>query len=186
MRQEFLHLLISVAAVTLIFAFPSLDPNTLLISLLLVGLAFVCHELAHRAVARHFGYAACYRMFPTGLMLSVALTVLTQGYIKFLMPGAVMVYPRLLLRQAYPSKQELGLIAFAGPMANLVIAALCKLLAWQLPNFAGLLELAAALNAWLAFFNLIPFGPLDGTKAMLWNWKVWLLGMLSSAVLLYL
>jgi Zn-dependent protease len=32
----------------------------------------------------------------------------------------------------------------------------------------------AVINGWLAIFNLIPFGPLDGMKVMQWNRKVWL------------
>ncbi len=29
------------------------------------------------------------------------------------------------------------------------------------------------INMWIAFFNLIPFGPLDGAKIIRWNPLVW-------------
>ena len=33
------------------------------------------------------------------------------------------------------------------------------------------------VNSWLAIFNLIPMGPLDGTKIFRWNRKVWMIAL---------
>jgi Zn-dependent protease len=35
--------------------------------------------------------------------------------------------------------------------------------------------LGARINIWLALFNLIPFGPLDGAKILKWNKGIWLI-----------
>ncbi|MFO7773178.1 MAG: DUF951 family protein [Dehalococcoidia bacterium] len=40
------------------------------------------------------------------------------------------------------------------------------------PSF--LFTLGAYVNTWLALFNLIPFGPLDGAKIFRWNKGIWL------------
>ena len=60
-------------------------------------------------------------------------------------------------------KRDSALIAFAGPMTNLLIGALFFIL--SVVSFSGLGEvffLIAYTNFVLAFFNLIPIYPLDG------------------------
>jgi Zn-dependent protease len=41
------------------------------------------------------------------------------------------------------------------------------------------------INAWLAFFNLIPWGNFDGFKVFHWNKKVWI-GVFIGSIVLYL
>jgi Zn-dependent protease len=41
-------------------------------------------------------------------------------------------------------------------------------------------SLGARINTWLALFNLIPFGPLDGAKIMSWDKKVWLVAIIIT------
>jgi Zn-dependent protease len=43
--------------------------------------------------------------------------------------------------------------------------------------------LVAAFNAWIALFNLIPFGIFDGFKIFLWDKKIWTLAFTSSLIL---
>lgn len=64
-------------------------------------------------------------------------------------------------------RRDSALIALAGPFSNLVIAAVLAVLLHILP-FNQLLSFflyqAVFLNLFFAFFNLLPFGPLDGFK----------------------
>jgi Zn-dependent protease len=47
-----------------------------------------------------------------------------------------------------------------------------------------LLAYLVIFNSWIAFFNLIPLGVLDGFKIFNWNKKVWVLAFAASIVLL--
>jgi Zn-dependent protease len=43
--------------------------------------------------------------------------------------------------------------------------------------------IGAEINAWLAFFNLIPWGNFDGFKVFHWNRKVWIILFIISIAL---
>jgi len=43
-----------------------------------------------------------------------------------------------------------------------------------------LFTLGAYINTWLALFNLIPFGPLDGAKIFRWNKGLWLVAIAGA------
>ena len=71
-----------------------------------------------------------------------------------------------------------GLIKVAGPITNIALALLSIALYEAIPikgAVASFIVYSGALNAWVAFFNLLPFGPLDGRGVIEWNRTVWLL-----------
>ena len=47
-------------------------------------------------------------------------------------------------------------------------------------------SMGVIINAWLGFFNLIPFGSFDGQKVFQWNKKVWGIFFGASIVLFVL
>ena len=49
---------------------------------------------------------------------------------------------------------------------------------------ALIFSLGSLVNAWLATFNLIPLGPLDGTKILAWSKGVWALLLVLAIALL--
>ncbi len=139
----------------------------LLITLISIGVSFIAHELAHKYVAQRYGCWAEFRMWETGLTLAFLMAI-TMKFV-FAAPGAVYIsggYRGI-------SKRENGLISVAGPVTNLILALLFAPL-MALPGFFGVLGFFGFfVNVWLAFFNLIPFPPLDGSKIIAWNSKVW-------------
>ena len=141
----------------------------LLITLISIGVSFIAHELAHKYVAQRYGCWAEFRMWETGLTLAFLMAI-TMKFV-FAAPGAVYIsggYSGI-------SKKENGLISVAGPVTNLILALLFAPL-MALPGFLGILGyFGFFVNVWLAFFNLIPFPPLDGSKIIAWNSKVWAL-----------
>lgn len=157
------------------------------ISMVTVGLGFALHELFHKWVAQHFGYWAEFRMWTWGLLLAILLGFLTGGRFIYAMPGATHIMPPL---GAYGfevvRRREVGLISLAGPLLNIALAAIF----WPLQGSPGLLGVAGhvgfRINLWLAGFNLIPLGELDGRKIMAWSVPVWALTALPAWALLFI
>jgi len=175
-RDILVSMLVLSAAFTIALGYRSLWGFTL--SLIGVGVAFMFHELAHRYVARSLGCWAEYRMWPMGLAMALAFSLL--GFV-FAAPGAVYIAGPLTDRKAY------GLIAAVGPLVNVILSSAFLSLLWipSLPAFLlALSRIGFRINAWLAFFNLLPLPPLDGSKVVAWGLKQWALLMMASLTLL--
>jgi Zn-dependent protease len=148
------------------------------VSLLTAGIGFLLHELAHKVVAVRFDQIAEFRA-DYG-MLFVALMGALVGFI-FAAPGAVYHRGRV-------TRRELGLIALAGPVTNLLLAALfVPILLVGVDQGSSLIELVGSrgivINLFLAAFNMIPFGSLDGKTVYDWSKLVFLAVFLPSAAL---
>ncbi|MFC6963741.1 metalloprotease [Halocatena marina] len=135
---------------------------TLALSMGTVGIGFLLHELAHKVVAIQFGRIAEFRADYT--MLAVAIGAGLVGFL-FAAPGAVYHAGREI------TPRQNGLIAVAGPLTNLALAAVFFPLVLFSPD--GILQqagqLGVSVNLLLAGFNMIPFGPLDGRKVLSWS-----------------
>ncbi|NHN49029.1 metalloprotease [Halostella sp. JP-L12] len=137
-----------------------------------VGVAFLLHELAHKVVAVRFGQIAEFRA-DYG-MLFVAIMSGLAGFL-FAAPGAVHHRGRITLR-------ENGLISLAGPVTNILLMAPFGALALSgVDALVGVGTLGVGINGFLAAFNMIPYGPLDGKTVLKWNKAVYLLVFLPSA-----
>lgn len=150
------------------------------VSLIGIGAGFVFHEIAHKGVARHFGYQAEFRMWKLGLLIAVASAVLSFGRFLFFAPGAVYTSTG-----QYPDLKKEGLISMAGPAANIALAVLFYILTFY-SGVTGIIgSFGVQVNLWLAAFNLIPFPPLDGVKILRWSRTVWtILAAVSWGLLL--
>lgn len=106
-------------------------------------------------------------------MMAVVFALISGGRMIFAAPGAVYITPRSYgLGYGITQKQN-GLISISGPLANIVVALLFLLFS-GLGGFIGLVgSTGFRLNAWLAAFNLLPFGALDGRKVFSWNRVIW-------------
>ena len=153
------------------------------VSLVTSGVGFVLHELAHKVSAVRYGQVAGFRADYGMLVLAVL-----SGLADFLFaaPGAVYHRGRITVRQN-------GLVSLAGPATNLALAGVFgALLALPGPELVTLVgQLGVLVNAFLAAFNLVPVGPLDGRSVLRWSKLVWAgsfavsVGLTAAVVLVF-
>lgn len=153
--------------------------RTTALSLVTVGVAFLSHELAHKVVAIRFDQVAVFRA-DYGMLFIAVMSALI-GFL-FAAPGAVYHRGQLTLRQN-------GLIALAGPLTNQALAvAFFPLMvapnAIGAPALVGEIgQLGVWINLFLAAFNMLPWGPLDGATVKKWNTSVFVLVFVPSLLL---
>jgi len=135
--------------------------------------SFFMHEMAHKIVAQKNGFWAEFRLTFIGAVLT--LLSIISPFFKVISPGAVMV-------AGYADKEKTGKISIAGPATNIVLSTVFLTMAVFVPS-EQIFTLGAAFNAWIALFNLIPFGIFDGFKVFSWNKGVWMLAFALSLVL---
>jgi Zn-dependent protease len=180
---EVRHILIGVVLVSgvgLSFFAPQVFSNWIAVAaaVLFFTAGFIIHELTHKAMAQRYGMWAEFRLDTFGALLTVLSAV---SPLKIIAPGAVVI-------AGDTTSDRVGKTAAAGPATNILIATFLLGVAQTLRPI-GLLEAmlaGAAINAFMAVFNLIPFGVLDGLKVFRWSKPIWLvlfsLAALATAV----
>jgi Zn-dependent protease len=137
----------------------------LAIATVVFALGFILHELAHKYVAQAYGLWAEFRVNTMGVILT-AISIFSP--LKFIAPGAVVI-------SGFADKDRMGLTAIAGPIVNIVItlALLVTIPIVSRTSIYFAVLYGAAINAFLALFNLIPFAIFDGRKVYAWNRRYW-------------
>ena len=140
-----------------------------------VGLGFILHELGHKFVSMKYGYWAEFKLWPQGLLF--ALVTSFFGFV-FAAPGAVYTYAN------YITDEINGKISIAGPIVNIALALIFLGVAAAVYRSAFnsntsliifiVCSLGYSINSFLAVFNLLPIGNLDGSKVLRWNVVIWL------------
>ncbi len=151
--------------------------TSIIISSITVGTAFLFHEIAHKIVAQRYGCFAEFRSFNFMLILAV-LFALIGGFI-FIAPGAVIISGPI-------GRRRNGKISAAGPMTNIVLALIFLVLLFLNTNnlIKSISIIGLYINSFLAMFNLIPLGILDGKKILAWNKPIFYI-LLASSILLF-
>lgn len=171
---EVRDLLLAIGAISIVYMTYALSVFSLLATiyaLIAVLIAFFVHEMAHRFTAIGLGYKARFVASMEGLILTLVSALLP---FKILAPGYVAISGR------YGGKlKDLGLIALAGPLSNVLVA----ILAMVIPFSPILKHFIILVNIDIAMFNLLPFAILDGNKIFRWSKTVWLVVFLSAALL---
>ena len=147
-----------------------------LVSFIMVMSSFILHELAHKFTAQRFGAWSEFRMYPTGLILCLIMSVV--GFL-FAAPGAVYI-------RGYITDEMNGKISIAGPAVNIGISTVALILCLIIGKglSADIFFLLAYMNAFLAVFNLLPIPPLDGSKVLKWNPAVYAVSVAAAVALL--
>jgi Zn-dependent protease len=145
----------------------------LIIGLVILILSAILHEIMH-------GFAAYKLGDPTAKILGR----LTLNPLPHIDPVMSIIIPAMLVFSGSPiifgaakpvpvnpihfkdPKKDMALVALAGPLTNLCLAAIAAGLYHVIPDFflQQLFFLIALYNLMLGFLNLIPIPPLDGSK----------------------
>jgi len=191
--REIVHLVASLIVLTVAFTYPSLDPGMMIIVAFGVGTGFLLHELAHKFTAQRYGYVADYEASAMGLLLALGLSLVTGGGFVFAAPGAVMIRGRKVLYgsdedrywNSLQSAKEFAYISVSGAVVNLLLAVSFFMASFFVSHgfTYAILMTGARINVFLAGFNMIPFGPLDGAKVWRYNPVMWFLIGVPSIIL---
>jgi len=130
------------------------NPFKSLISGFVFAGVFICHELAHKWTANHYGLWAEFRLS----LMGVAFTLISiaSNLLKIVSPGAVMI-------SGVANKKILGVIALAGPAISLTWIAIlnmvpfsvldgAKIMRWNRTVWAVVFVASVALNICAVLF----------------------------------
>jgi Zn-dependent protease len=143
-------------------------PEILASLVILFTLSFFLHEIAHKISAQRLGLWAEFRLTIQGALITLLSMLLP---FKIISPGAVMIAGPM-------TKESVGKTGLAGPLINIILSTVCTIIAVTTQSL--FFWIIAWINAFIAFFNLIPFGVLDGLKVFWWNKMVWALAFSVS------
>jgi len=143
----------------------------------LLTVSFFIHEIAHKVTAQKQGLWAEFRLTTWGALITILTLFLP---FKLISPGAVMI--------SGPARMEdIGKISIAGPITNIILSTVFLFVflftTFIQSTYSWIFAVGTFLNAYIAVFNLIPFGILDGLKIYHWNRNVWAAAFASSAAL---
>ena len=125
-------------------------------------LSFLLHEIAHKFTAQYFKMWAEFRLTLQGALITLVSMFLPLPF-KIISPGAVMIV-------GSGTRETIGKTALAGPITNIMLSTACIMIATVTQD---LFWFVGFINAFLAVFNLIPFGVFDGLKVFNWNKIFW-------------
>lgn len=153
------------------------------VAFIAVTLSFVLHEYMHKVVAQKFGAIAAFKRWDSGILITLVSSMF--GFLIGL-PGATMIYTNNFTRR------EEGYVSLAGPLTNFAVFLVflgIALLGGPFASSRYMNEIISAtlfISVWLAFFNMLPIYPLDGSKVLRWNKTVYVITMLVIFSFLYL
>lgn len=149
------------------------------IAALAVALSFILHELMHKFVAMHYGAWAEFRTWPSGLLITIGSSIF--GFLIGI-PGATYIFSNTF------TKRQNGIVSLAGPATNIVIFFVFATIGLAVGTSHAYLTAAVGLvtfiSLWLGFFNMLPIPPLDGSKVLAWDIRVYIPTMIAIIVLL--
>jgi Zn-dependent protease len=142
--------------------------STLLIFLIMGGLATIVHELGHRLSGRYYGYPSELQIWSLG-----SVTMLITAWFF----GTVFAQPSRTVMQGMMKEADTHevIVTVAGPLMNLLFAGISFLLL-PLGGYLTIMGKAGfSMNLLSSVCSLIPVKPMDGERVFRWNKLLWAL-----------
>ncbi len=123
--------------------------------------------------------------------MALGLSFITGGGFVFAAPGAVMIRGKYAPYGYYDPVQagkEFAYISVSGAVVNLLLAIMFLVVSLSIsdPLVSNVMWWSAFINIFLAGFNMIPFGPLDGAKVWKYNPVLWGIVGIPAIILFFL
>ena len=135
-------------------------------AILLVTLSLLVHQSAQRVAGFSVGLKVEYKIWVYGLVIGLALCVVSLGKLWFLAPGGIIMYHmaghRIGSFRYGLNFWPMGLVALSGSLATLVLAMILKILLSIAPGNV-LLQQALFFNLVFAVITMLPIPPLNGS-----------------------
>jgi len=142
--------------------------STLLIFLIMGGIATIVHELGHRLAGRYYGYPSELQIWSLG-----SVTMLITAWFF----GTVFAQPSRTVMQGMPKETNTHevIVTVSGPLINLLFAGISFLLL-PLGGYLTIMgEAGFSMNLLSSVCSLIPVKPMDGEQVFRWNKLFWAL-----------
>ena len=179
--KELQHIIIGAALVMAVGTSFILEGQTTNYSIALIlgalfTVSFLLHEMAHKTAAQRYGLWAEFRLTLWGALITLVSII---SPLKLISPGAVMI------SGSFVDRKIMGKTAIAGPTTNIILATIFSAAFFLTmdPLIRFIFLYSAFINAFLATFNLIPFGIIDGYKIFWWNKLAWALAFTAAIAL---
>jgi Zn-dependent protease len=182
--EDWRDTIIAIVLLTVIFAYNYRNPlstgDYIMPALLAIGVALLVNKIAHKIAAGKFGCAAYYKIWLPGVVFGLLLMLI--GF-KFPVVGLIIIQPfafgRWVMKTRRMTMTEEGLNGLVGPLSNIMLAALLKMIPGSLFSYM------AFVSAYFAISNLIPFKGFDGYRIMYWKPWIWLFVLIINLLLFF-
>ena len=184
-EKEVYQIVLAILLMTYLIAFSKLTLYNILIAFIFAFFILVPHVIAHKITAINYLANSKFKLlewrrywffedstfkypFPIWLVLPILVAFATLGKVLLFTIESCQIKwkPNKRIGRWYTELQEheISNIGLAGPLTNLAFAFIAGIVF----SFVSLplIKEFAILNAWFAFFCLLPIGGLDGTKIL--------------------
>lgn len=181
-RQELGVIAVGAVIIGLLFFFAARTPfdvTTIVLYIVMGGLALCAHEIAHWYLNRKYQCSTEVQFWGLGSII-MFLTAWLFGNV-FAQPTLTVVRSQVPLE-----KRSLGLIMLSGPVFSILIAIACLFLIPLGGIFSTAGMLGFSINLLAGVFELLPVTPCDGKDVFSWNKFVWALVFVPLLLIYFL
>jgi hypothetical protein len=132
--------------------------SNLVIIFMILFMFLMIHFSVQKLVALKLGYSSEYKYWVNGMILGVVICFFSYGYVPLFFPGALYydIIPKLRMSvfRGGVKHKDLGLIAFAGPLSNIILVGIFAPLYLATEN--SFVFSLIILNLLIAVWSLLP------------------------------